>query len=103
MIGKVKIGPLEYQVALVPDLHDLVDDKVKQRLFGWVKDIEQLIQINTDAAQDRQKITLIHEIMHGILNNADISDHAEHQISLLAFGIVAVLRDNPDLVKFLLE
>lgn len=50
--------------------------------------------------------TLIHEMLHGLWNVFDIGDdednpHEEHLVTVLATGIVTIMKDNPDLFRVL--
>ena len=44
-----------------------------------------------------KRVTLWHELIHGILENAGIHNHDEQQIDAIAYGIVAVLQAVPAL------
>jgi len=44
-----------------------------------------------------RRVTLWHEIVHGILYAAGQTDHDEVLTDAIAHGIVQVLRDNPEL------
>jgi Zn-dependent peptidase ImmA (M78 family) len=57
-----------------------------------------------------QRETLLHELMHACVFGAasdsipaDDTDHEEHFVSGLDAPLLATLRDNPDLVRYLTE
>ena len=60
-IKKLKILATEYKVEEVEQI-----DKY-QRLLGQIEYTEQTIKIDKNISEDMKKETLIHEILHGIL------------------------------------
>lgn len=90
----VKIGGLDYEVEEVQNL--CAEDGLK-RLNGHI--IYDACQIKIDQGLNQQvkTVCLWHEILHGILTNAGVGKHDEATIEALSYGIVQVLRDNPEL------
>lgn len=89
----VKIGGVDYIVEYVPDLRD-----GDQGLNGWIRYNDCKIQIDADLSDQRKRIVLWHEIVHGLLENAGAeSEHDEKIVVALGYGLVQVLRDNPQL------
>lgn len=92
-MNQVIIGPLIYAVVEVEELasaHGL--------LYGDIDYGRCRIRVAAESDPQIKRVTLWHEILHGILNGAAITaDHNEQHIDALAHGIVQVLRDNPDL------
>jgi len=64
---------------------------------------EQKIFIDELTKLDRQRVTVMHEVLHCCTALARVSDDSteEHTVSALAPVIVQVLRENPDLVAYL--
>ena len=46
-------------------------------------------------------VTLLHEIIHGILYQAGYNSHNENEIDALAYGLYSVLKNNSELVKLI--
>lgn len=99
MIRSVTIGPMRYAVRLARRLHS--DDHTP--LLGQIDYAACRIDLERGMSPQAQRATLIHEILHGILNNAGERDHDERLIDLLAYGLLDVIADNPDLVAYLTE
>lgn len=88
---QILIGPVAYNVLFIPEFSE-------SGRCGDIDVMKARIRINADMAQTVQTVTLWHEVLHGILANAGYKDHNEEQIDALAYGILQVLRDNPDLI-----
>ncbi len=93
----IRIGPHTYTVK-----------RVKSRKIGG--DCAQIdyarlsISVSTDLVSTYAKQSLLHEIIHGVLENAGIRDqHDEQLVDAMATGILGVLRDNPDVVSYLVS
>jgi hypothetical protein len=92
----VDIGPHTYSVVLVPS--------------GILKDANragqcnvQALVISVDAAQARSQVadTLLHEITHAILEAVGLDEDTEERVaSAMGPGLLALLRDNPALVRW---
>lgn len=90
---QIKIGPLCYEVVEVAELASAGGE-----LHGDINYRKCRIRIDADDAPQIKRVTLWHEILHGILTGAAQSeDHNEAHIDALAHGIIQVLRDNPQL------
>lgn len=99
MIDELKIGAVRYRVKEVGDLHRTDADGRKQWLHGQILWSDAEIRIEADQNADRKIVTLWHEALHGILENAGQSEQPEAEIIALSFGIVQLLRDNPTLAQ----
>lgn len=93
--NNVKIGP---RIFIVRFVDNLVDIEGTQRLNGHILYDKAIIKIDTGLALVSQRLTLIHEIVHGIADYLDV-DMSEKDVSLMANGITAMLMDNPEVVK----
>jgi len=92
----VAVGPHTYSVVLVPS--------------GILKDANRAGQCNVqglviavDAAQARSQVadTLLHEITHALLEVIDLDEDVEERVALaMGPGLLALLRDNPALVRW---
>lgn len=103
MIDKLVIGPVTYRVKELDDLHSVDDDGKKKWLHGHIVYADGEIRVANDQAADRKVITVWHEAMHGILDNAGFTEHPEAAIIALGFGLVQLIRDNPQLVAMTQE
>lgn len=102
MLKSIKIGPITYQVQEVKDLHTHEGD-TRKYLHGEIKWADATIRVEIDQADDRKVVTLWHEAIHGILENAGQDDHPENLVIALGFGVVQLMRDNPELVRLTME
>jgi hypothetical protein len=93
---KILLGPLEYTVEFVEDLKD---GKVKVRGLCDTDRLE--IKLDPQYPPDIQKVTLLHELIHCLLNQGEIAKHKENEISILALGIYSLIKDNKKLIEYL--
>lgn len=93
---QIKIGGTTYPVIDRDDLHDN-----HKPLYGWIKFNTMEILISTELGPQARYTVLWHEIVHGILNHAGLDEHDERMVMALGYGIVQVLRDNPELLALL--
>lgn len=81
--------------------------------FGYTLDSENLIVIDSDISHSRQQLTLWHELMHATRNVYDTSvtpkrsdslDVWEHFfIGIWEESLLVLVRDNPELLEYLLS
>lgn len=102
MINNIKIGPINYVVSEQKDLHTVGDEGRKVFLNGHIQHSEATIKLDVELSHDMQVTTLWHEALHGILAVAGQDDPPEKVIITLGYGIVSLLRDNPDLIAMTL-
>jgi hypothetical protein len=103
MITKVKIDGIEYQVEEKENLY-LEGDKC----YGKIEYANQKILIDPKLGnQQSRAITLLHEIIHGIVVERGIDidklPNYEHITQQMAKGIWRVILDNPDLIVDILD
>lgn len=91
--GTVRIAGVNYPIGYVPSLNDGV-----KLLYGQVDFEQSRINLNPDVAgYQHQCITLWHEILHALINNARIKmddEKEEELVEALSRGIYMVLQDN---------
>ncbi len=99
----LKIGPYDYTIETIDNLNDKVG-----QLFGQHDPETNTIRINGSITNEQIKAeTLWHEILHAIWNVFHIGsyrigeDAEEFVVANLATGTMMVLRDNPELRKYL--
>ena len=96
--SKVKIDGMEYEVIKTDET--LTNDNRVCR--GIIEYEHRKIKLNT-LCQDEQgmKVTLMHEIVHGIMKerNIDMQTEQETFIDEIAKGFYNLFNDNPDMFK----
>ena len=102
MIDGVKIGDVTYTISEVEALRRAEDDAV---LYGRIEHMKLKIEVESTLAEPIKRVTLMHEIVHGIFNQAgqDLEDSREELVLALGYGLTALLRNNPALVAYLTE
>lgn len=88
----VKVGPYEYRVVIVDDLHSSTDRNVA--LFGEVLYKPQEIRIRAGMDDGHRLSTLLHEVIHVLDDEMYVIDMSEKQIKCLGVGLAAFLLDN---------
>ena len=91
MIDKVKIGGITYAVTRDATLPDT----------GYAGQIRyqrcQIIIAENVHPVAAQQI-LWHEIVHGIMQHAGITEQPESLVEAISYGVMQVLRDNPGIL-----
>ena len=84
---KIKIGNLNYDIKLL----DLEDKKLGEsnHKYQWIK-------LHPDLKQESKEETLIHEVIHQILDDSGYFEESDNEklVNILANGIYQVFRDN---------
>ncbi len=104
MPGSVKVDNVDYKI--------ISKEKVflnGRLVFGAIDYVTSEIEIaNADVSLPNQKVTLMHEIVHAIAQERDIkdllpqdNDQMEKLVNEIAKGMLQVIRDNPELIKFI--
>ncbi|MDQ3541023.1 MAG: hypothetical protein M3440_10070 [Chloroflexota bacterium] len=90
---RVIVGPYTYSVQAA----------YKETNWGHVDMTQQRITIDQDLQPERQRICLMHEVIHACNDIAGVRDDdtEERMVTYGAPLIVQVLRDNPALVAYL--
>lgn len=93
----VKVGPHEFRVVVVPD-----DVLINVGKAGSCDAQGGVIAIDGRQTKSQLADTLLHELTHAMLDVLDFEAADEERICLaLGPGLLALLRDNPALVKWL--
>ena len=97
--SKVYIGYRDY------DVNEMLEEE-KGTHIGFHHGQYQYITINTDGKPNEVVNTLLHEILHGVLDMAGFcfegEDDEECIVNSLGNGLTQVLRDNPDVINWML-
>lgn len=92
----IKIGGIDYRVIEVKALID--QDDQDTQLLGEIDYNNCEIRLEQLLNTQIQFQTRWHEVIHAILVQAGFRDHDERMVDALAYGLVQVMRDNPQLV-----
>lgn len=95
IIERVKIGPISYRFMLVDRLISEIDNKLQGHIVYQTCELK----VEADSDEQIQAVTILHEVLHGIINNAGIVKHDETVIDALAHGLLDVIQDNPELFR----
>lgn len=99
---RIRVGGRFYAVSVGPDDLGLAE---RQRI-GETDHVQRRIRISSTLPSDVQADVLIHEVLHAIAYHMNLDedwgDRGESYVERLANGLVAVGRDNPELVRLLL-
>ena len=89
---QIKIVGKTYVVEEIPEMDEDC---------GACYDTKQLIKIAGDLPQELSQDTLLHEVMHAIDYQMHLNLKERH-VSAMASGLMAVIKENPDFVNYLL-
>lgn len=97
MVAAIKIGPITYRVLEAERL----DAERSGVCVGEIQYSTATIYVVPNLDPQFAPVNLLHEAIHGVLAHAgvDPATHDERVVEALAYGLVQVLRDNPELVK----
>ena len=102
MISHIQIGPVNYSVTeMRNDLMIGSSSDGSGRAVSLNADIRYdslSIRVNQENAPAVKVVSLWHEAIHGILTQAG-QDHSEAIVEALSYGLVALVKDNPELIK----
>lgn len=90
---KVKVVGKTYLVNFV-DRKELPND------YGECNNETQIIRVRKDNHGETQADVLLHEIIHAV-DFAVNSDMTERQVHSIATGLLQVILDNPEIVKWI--
>lgn len=88
---KVRIGGVEFDVVIESRLND-----GEKMLAGQIRYMDCQIAVTEESSHEYQCLSLWHEIMHGIEQQAqlDLGEEQERIIEAFARGVYQVLQDN---------
>lgn len=98
MINKVKIFSREYEIVEKECLEH------GSEAIGRINYIEGKIELKADVDKDLKEITLLHEVIHGILGSLGFDQQNENEqlIDSLSVGLHQVIKDNKRLLLHIL-
>ena len=105
----VQIGSQTWQIV---ERTKNFDGMLDEGSYGYTLHRENMIVLDATCAPSRKRQTLLHEILHAIrysfgnptipkkTDDADVWEH--YYIAMYEEGILLVLRDNPEILAYLL-
>ena len=92
-MNTVKILGLTYRIERVPVVSR------DEKLFGMINYEDLVISIDEALSPERQKVTILHEIIHGILEALGLSPENENEtlVQGLTSALYQCFLDNRDL------
>ena len=105
----LRIGAFTYEVVWPKHVLDVNQygqpDATLETLSARADHFELRISVATAGARPVQRKSLLHEVIHACnwISGHDDTSSEEQFVRALAFPLLDVLRDNPELVAFLTE
>jgi hypothetical protein len=96
---KIKVGYLTYKVLEVPYIIEVTGTEI---VNGEIDSENLVIQVRKVLLPSKKRQVLLHEIIHAISYNANLSLD-ENEVELLAGGLCGVLIDNLPLAKNMIK
>lgn len=102
---RVKVGPFEYTLVHSKSAMDDYNWDNQSSYAGIAEHGNLRITITERRAPSKQKETLVHEVVHAILNTYDLHDRTadEHFVEVFSVALMDTLQRNPDLVSYVVE
>lgn len=94
----LKIGCYEYKINYKKEIRSDKGDM----LYGEIRECDQVIDVNNSSSIIRQKATILHESMHGIGYDCCIN-LSERQVEAISNGLFRFMRENKELVKYIIS
>jgi hypothetical protein len=94
-VDKIKIGGIIFQVIREHELRH----PDGRRLDGHIKYGECEIAIDDSLPYQAEMQTIWHETIHGILTHAGIDKISESLVDAIAYGVMMILYDNPQMAE----
>ena len=107
--SKVKIGPQTFSIEFRdPNQDGMLNDGT----LGYTLDAGNLIVVSKDLPKTKQRVTLMHEILHAcrmIFENGMPEKGAKYNewehffIGVYENSLIMIMRDNPELMEWLIN
>lgn len=96
MISRLKILGKSYTVEQDPDL------MVTEEEAGHIHVFKQLIKVAPNQHPEQLREVVLHEVIHALEGELGI-ELEERDVQALSAGMFAVLKDNPEFVRWLTD
>ena len=110
MIKSIKVGPQKFDI-IQRDPRE--DGMLNDGAYGYTLDGKNVIVLSSDLSNGKEKVTMLHEILHAVrmsndgmprpTKEDDFETWEHYFIAMYETGLLAVLKDNPKLVEWLLN
>jgi len=93
----IKVGDLLYEVRPFPS-----DIEVDQ-FYGRLDRARCRLEYAGSLHKEHRLQTILHEVLHAVYKNGSLEagDEEERVVSILGAGLAQVLKDNPELLKWI--
>lgn len=107
--SKVKIGPQTFDIKFI---HTSNDGMLNDGSYGYTLDVSNLIVVANDISLAKQRVTLLHEILHAarmVFDNnrptrkLDFDEWEHYFIGIYENALLLIMKDNVQLMKWLLS
>lgn len=96
---------MDYRITTSATEHLSFEDEMSERLHGLSDASRAVIALRPGMDEGWTRTILVHEILHQVFQHSGMtgltSDDEEQIIRHLQSGVLGVLRDNPELVRYL--
>ena len=92
-MDKIKVGEVNYKIVEQSEINN--GDSI-----GYITHHDATIRIDQDVDEQVKPMVLVHEVLHAILHAAGFQEHSESYVSALSYGLVQVLRENPEFIQY---
>jgi len=105
--SKVKIGPQTFKIEFRKTDND---GMLNDGSHGYTLDQGNLIVVASDISLSKQRVTLLHEVLHAarmVFDNnrpkrrADFEDWEHYFIGIYENAILMIINDNPELIDWI--
>lgn len=87
--------------------YDLQEDDKEGKTLGITDQWTNTIRLQGSLQEDKMASVFMHEVTHAILNETTLSDRLrfglEEVCDIVGFHVVPFLKDNPDIVSWILK
>jgi Zn-dependent peptidase ImmA (M78 family) len=101
MLKTIKIGPFDYSVKMYDVIKFDADEGEKYVTFGTINPGTQEISLIKGMTAQNERLTLLHEVVHGIFQNIGMVEQDESLVSALSNNLMDVIKRNPKLIDYL--
>jgi Zn-dependent peptidase ImmA (M78 family) len=101
--NSIVISSVEIPVTYKADLTHTADDGHEHGAWGIFRDFD--ITIAEGQPGERERITLLHEILHAVMEisglSARLDENEEQVVDDMTIPMLSFLRENPETVRYL--
>lgn len=98
----LKVGAKTYTVLPVSEEDSSGPLDQASQACGYIDHKRLLVYFNASWHEDQIRDTILHEAIHAAEQHADLQHLEEHEVTALSTTLLAILRDNPKLVAYLM-